>query len=60
MHSHGTLKRIRKRRKHSRKLSDNRELMASVMVMIFCGLFLIALLTYLISTRACRTPRIFQ
>ncbi len=60
MHSHEGLKRIRKRRKHTRRLSENRELLASVIVMVGCGLLLVALVTYLLSTRACHAPKYFQ
>jgi hypothetical protein len=60
MHSHGDFKHARKRRKRTRKLSDNHELMTSVIVMVFCGLLLIAVLTYVLSTRSCRLPRYLQ
>ena len=51
---------MRRKRKRTRKLSDNRELMASVIVIVVCGLLLIALLTYVLSTRACHAPKFFQ
>lgn len=59
-HSHGTLRRIRKRRKHTRKLSENRELFASVIVMIIVGLAIVGLLTYLLSTQSCTAPRMLK
>lgn len=59
-HSHGTLRRIRKKRKHTRKLSENRELFASVIVMIIAGLAIVGLLTYLLSTQSCTAPRMFK
>jgi len=60
MNSHESLRRVRRKRKRTRKLSDNRELMASVIVIVVCGLLLIALLTYVLSTRACHAPKFFQ
>lgn len=60
MHSHGPLKRVRKKRKRSRKLSENRELLATVIVMVFCGLALVGLLTYVLSTRSCQAPKVFK
>jgi hypothetical protein len=59
-HEHGTLHRVRKRRKHSRKLSDNRELLTSVVVLVFCVVLVMAFLTYIISTRACHIPKFLQ
>lgn len=60
MNSHEGLQRTRKKRRRSRKLSANRELMASVIIMVICGLFVIGLLTYLLSTRGCQLPRFLQ
>jgi hypothetical protein len=60
MDSHGSLKRVRKRRKRTRKLSDNRDLLVSIVVMVICGLALVGLFTYTLSTRACRPPKYFQ
>jgi hypothetical protein len=60
MQTDGHLKRIRKRRKRSRKLSDNHELLASVIVMVICGLLLVGCVTYLLSTRACQLPKFLQ
>jgi hypothetical protein len=59
-HSHGTLRRIRKKRKHRRKLSENRELFASVVFMIVVGLALVGLITYLLSTQSCSAPRMLK
>jgi len=56
MHEHGHWKRIRKRRKHSRKLRDNHELLASVIVLVICGLVLTAIFIWLLSTSGCRLP----
>jgi len=58
IHSHRV--HARKRRKRSRKLSENRELMASVIVMVICGLLLMLCFIYLISTRACQVPKYLQ
>ena len=60
MDSHGTLRRVRKRRRRTRKLSDNRELWVSVMLMVVFGILTMGLLTYLMSTRACQAPRFLQ
>jgi hypothetical protein len=59
-HSHGHLKHIRKRRKRSRKLSDNRELLALVIVMVICGLVLTVMTTYLLGTGGCHLPKFLQ
>lgn len=59
-HSHGTLRRIRKKRRHKRKLSENRELFASVILMIVAGLALVGLITYLLSTQSCSAPRMLK
>jgi hypothetical protein len=60
MHEHGTIKRVRKRRKHARKLSDNRELMMSVIVMVISGVLLTGAAVYLLSTRSCAAPKFLQ
>lgn len=60
MSVHEGLKRVRKRRKRSRKLRDNRELLFSVIMVIVGGVLFMGFLTYLISTRACHTPRFLQ
>jgi hypothetical protein len=57
---HRTLRHIRKKRKRTRKLSENRELMASVIVMVACGLLLFVCVIYLLSTRSCQMPRFLQ
>jgi hypothetical protein len=54
------MRHIRKRRKRSRKLSDNRELMAAVIVMVACGLVTVALITYVLSTQACHAPKFLK
>jgi hypothetical protein len=60
MDSHDTLRHVRKRRRRTRKLSDNRGLWLSVMVMVFCGVVVVGLLTYVMSTRACQAPKFLQ
>lgn len=60
MHTYGSLKRVRKRRKRTRKLSDNRELMTSAIVFVICGLLLVGFVVYLLSTRACQAPRFLR
>ena len=56
---HGTLRHIRKRRKHSRKLRDNPELLLCVIVMVILGLVLVGFMVYALSTRW-QTPRLFR
>jgi len=60
MHEHGTLRHVRKKRRRTRKLSANRELLASVVVMVVCGVVLMGLITYVISTRSCEAPKFFK
>jgi hypothetical protein len=60
MTSHGTLKRVRKRKKHGRKLSDNPQLFVFIIGTVICGLFLIGLLTFALSSAGCRLPKFLQ
>jgi hypothetical protein len=60
MDSNGTLRRTRKKRRRTRKLSDNRDLWVSVMVMVAFGVVVVGLLTYVMSTGACHAPKYLQ
>jgi hypothetical protein len=57
MTAHDTIKRNRKRRKRTRKLSDNKELLYFIIALVVCGLVLIGLLMFSLSSSGCRLPK---